>query len=83
MDECNGKFEYFVDILIHYLIVETSTKKSLMPSDNQLTSALSSNNAYSIGCIRVVLESIENHDNSAPVDFNSLIIGNQLQTSQI
>lgn len=74
MDECNGKFEYFVDILIHYLIVETSTKKSLMPSDNQLASALSSNNAYSIGCIRVVLESIENHDNSAPVDFNSLNI---------
>lgn len=74
IDQCNGNFDYFVDILIHFLIVETSTKKSLMPSDNQLISALTSNNAYSIGCIRVVLETIENHENSAPVDFNALNI---------
>lgn len=72
--ECNEDYSNIVDITAYFLIDETSSNKSYMPSDAQIRNYLSNNNAYSIKVIRTILEGIENHNNTAPVVFSKLNI---------
>lgn len=74
MLECKEDYSNIVDITAYFLIDETSSNKSFMPSDTQIRNYLSNNNAYSIKVIRTILEAIENHNNTAPVVFSKLNI---------
>lgn len=75
MDTLNdSKPEFFVDICIKCLVVDTRQKKSFMPDDEQLKNYLMTVNAYSLVQTRWILEKIETKDNSVGIITSNLSI---------
>ena len=62
------------DKTLLYLVNYNKNNVSKMPEDILIEKHLSSCNAYKLPSIRIVLDKIENKDNSAPVDLSSLSI---------
>ncbi len=74
LDHSKEDFRDISDVTIYYLVNSNIGKKRNMPTDEYLREELKNIDAYSNTAIRAVLETIENHNNPAPVDFNALNI---------
>ena len=72
--ECNGEYSNIVEITKYFIVDQGISKTYYMPNDEQLKNALTQNNAYSLRCLRGVLDVIEHCDNDARVDLNNLSI---------
>jgi|AntRauTorcE11897_2_1112592.scaffolds.fasta_scaffold09520_1 uncharacterized protein with ParB-like and HNH nuclease domain len=73
--DCKGDFTNIVEYTKKNLVNKNRGKSSMMPDNQQLRTYLDSANAYNIKLtIRTVFEKIENDQNSAPVNQDSLSI---------
>ncbi len=78
----NGNYSKYVDICIYYLVNENMAKSAFMPDDIQIRTYLETANAYTLSNIRNVLDKIECHNNSAPVDLSKLSIEHIMPQTQ-
>ncbi|GBG94049.1 hypothetical protein LFYK43_05080 [Ligilactobacillus salitolerans] len=67
-------YQYFEDILKFCLITRNQSRNMALPTDKSLRANMEIQNAYAMRQTRWLLAKIENHENYAPVDLNSLSI---------
>ena len=75
IDKCQGDYTNILQILNQEMVGNTaSTSGSYMPTDKQMFELLHSASVYKRPALRIIMDRMELHDNSAPVDLNALSI---------
>lgn len=75
LNKCNGQYENIVKILNQEMVGNNAgTSGSYMPTDKQMMEALYMGNVYKRPTLRIVLDRLELHQNSAPVDLSALSV---------
>lgn len=74
INECNGEYSNIVEITKYYLVNQSRGKGHFVPTDLELEKSLLEKNAYTLRCVRTVLDRIENYDNSIKVNMDDLNI---------
>lgn len=75
LEQCAGDYTNIVDIYNQKLVGDNAaTSGSYMPTDKQMSDILNDANVYGRPQLRTVLERLELHNNSAPVDLSKLSI---------
>lgn len=74
INECNGDYSNIVEITKYFLVNQSRGKGHFVPTDLELEKSLLEKNAYTLRCVRTVLDRIENYDNSIKVNMDDLNI---------
>lgn len=74
INECNGDYSNIVEITKYFLVNQSRGKGHFVPTDLELEKSLLEKNAYTLRCVRTVLDRIENYDNSITVNMDDLNI---------
>lgn len=74
INECNGDYSSIVEITKYFLVNQSRGKGHFVPTDLELEKSLLEKNAYTLRCVRTVLDRIENYDNSIKVNMDDLNI---------
>lgn len=75
LEKCDGNYTKIVSILNQELVGNNAnTSGSYMPTDKQMMEMLYSANVYKRPALRIVLDRLELHENSAPVDLSKLSV---------
>lgn len=75
IEDCKNEYSKIEFLLKKYLINNNQGKSAYMPDDNEFKEHLLKDNMYILRqYLRIVLEKLENENNSAPVDLSSLSI---------
>lgn len=69
-----GNYQNIFEYTLFFLVNNNINKSASMPTDEEVTNYLLTNNAFVLGCIRAVLNKIELYENNAPVELKNLNI---------
>lgn len=75
LDKCDGEYRNIVKLLNQEMVGNNAaTSGSYMPTDKQMMELLYRANVYKRPALRIVLDRLELHQNSAPVDLSALSV---------
>lgn len=75
LDKCDGQYNDIVKILNQEMVGNNAgTSGSYMPTNKQMMEALYGANVYKRPALRIVLDRLELHQNTAPVDLSALSV---------